>query len=400
MSNRLTWVVALLAVFAWSQYYPLAWGDGKPVGRDSSLDAKLERLAKGLKTKSIAKRIKAAQEAGELGEDASPLAGHLCELLTDPSAKVRQAAIEAIEKVRPDLYKPLVKVLVETDLEKVVGGIQELGALEEKGSPAIPFLLKNVKKGLANQRITKPVKLKLVQAAVEALTMVGPNDPDVIKCLLALASSRAPDLTLRGVAIQSLGTIVQTNQKVRKQALPAILAALSNPQLQFVAIEAAGNMGADAKSAIPTLKKLKLSPSEEIREKAAEAVDKINGLFKSSNSSKGSIGLPSTIKLRDAEKLGAETDPTKKLNAALTWNSRAQQPDGRWKTGMGNSSQALVATTSFCALALMVSGDKYRAQVELVSFPSGRCGVKNTGRAPGKNPADLPPTPLPRLAWA
>jgi HEAT repeat protein len=75
--------------------------------------ADVKALLAQLRSKDAGVRIRAVQALGEKGDDAKPAVRALCSATLDTSAKVKQAALEALEKVRPDLYKPLVVVLRE-----------------------------------------------------------------------------------------------------------------------------------------------------------------------------------------------------------------------------------------------------------------------------------------------
>ncbi len=57
----------------------------------------------------------------------------------------------------------------------------------------------------------------------------------------------------------------------------------------------------------------------------------------------------------------------KPVRAALDWIAAHQEPDGRWKTDMGNNRPAIMACTAFCALALMADGPDHAQQVDLAA---------------------------------
>jgi transglutaminase-like putative cysteine protease len=204
----------------------------------------------------------------------------------DPAAKVRESAIEALEKVKPELYKPLVTILLDKDIIKHVEAIKDIGLLDKDGRPAVSVLLSHVKKTFTNRRIPRVVRLTLIQADFEALTAVAPDDQTVLKFLLSVAKANARDPVPRGLAIQSLGSLAESRPAVSKQILPVLLKAIKNPELRLTAIEVAGRLGPDAKTAVPVLKKFKLNPVEEIRKAAAEALERIEG----------SSELPATVR--------------------------------------------------------------------------------------------------------
>jgi hypothetical protein len=290
---------------------------------------------KGLKDRAPAVRVKAAEEAGALGEEAAALAPYLCEAALDPSPKVAKPMLWALGRVRPDLH-PAVSVLVlDTDPRRHLAALQALGSLGEAGVPAAPVLLSYLKR-TASARLPDPGRQGLLRAGLEAVGNVAPKDPEALKLLLSIGRGR--DRTLRGQAVEMLGTMAAGNEAIRKQVLPVVAAVVRDPQLRLVGVEAAGNLGPDARSLLPELREYARSRNESLRTLAQEAVASIEAK-----------GVPA----------GAA-----QVRAALRWLVRNQQPDGSWKTGMGANDPAILVTTSFCALALMASGDRYRAEVD------------------------------------
>lgn len=123
MPTRVPLGAALFAVSILSQ--TLA-ADDKPQ------DEKLATIAKRLSSTAPLDRIKAAEEAGKLGEEALPLAEALCAGTMDRFPKAAQAMQAALEKVSPDLHKQ-VMVLIGTPQVSHLEAIEALLALEWKG---------------------------------------------------------------------------------------------------------------------------------------------------------------------------------------------------------------------------------------------------------------------------
>src|SRR5262249_46810357 len=111
--------------------------DTKPADKQ---DTGIKALIARLKGDDPAEQIRAAGDSGKMGEDAAPAAEALCEAATSRSQEVRQAALEALEKVRHDLY-PHIVALVVKDTSRVTYACQEIGRMKEKGRPATKVLL-------------------------------------------------------------------------------------------------------------------------------------------------------------------------------------------------------------------------------------------------------------------
>jgi hypothetical protein len=70
-------------------------------------DRGVQQLIKDLKDPSDAQRVRAAQELAKLGDQAQPAARALCALALDGPDATRNAALDALQKVRPDLYRQM-----------------------------------------------------------------------------------------------------------------------------------------------------------------------------------------------------------------------------------------------------------------------------------------------------
>src|SRR5262245_9238144 len=79
------------------------------------LKAKVTSLSKQLESGTVTDKIKAAGDLGKIGPDARGAAKALGKAAVDPSAKVSQAALEALEKIWPELYQAAVILLKDKD---------------------------------------------------------------------------------------------------------------------------------------------------------------------------------------------------------------------------------------------------------------------------------------------
>jgi hypothetical protein len=138
-------------------------------------ERELDEMAKQLKSKDIAVRLKSIETIAAKGEAAAPVAGPLCDAILDSSPRVKAAALAAVEKVRPDLYKPLAALLVDGDPYNRIRGAKELGLLEEQALPTVNILLSILRRELAE---TKDFRYGLTEMQKQLFTSVRQIKPD------------------------------------------------------------------------------------------------------------------------------------------------------------------------------------------------------------------------------
>jgi hypothetical protein len=262
---------------------------------DTATDSELDRLVRGLRAESPAERVRAATELGKLKERGRPAARALCEAAVDPSEAVRQAALEALEKVRPDLYRHVLVLLVDADPYKNTQASGALQAMREDAQAAAPMLLAHLRWHGGPPRATrdtifgvKQPRWDLARADIAALTKLDPTNPEFVKLLTDLSGPLPANTPFYGAQLQShavaaLGEIGKNHPEQRKRIIPALIAAVGeedrgwvfDTQRRLAAIGALGSFGPDAKEAVPALKKLMLHPQDVIRHAASSALEKI-----------------------------------------------------------------------------------------------------------------------------
>jgi hypothetical protein len=248
-----------------------------------------------------------------LGEAALPAARDLCEAALDPSQKVARAALQALEKVHPDLQRSVFVLLVDDNAENHVRAFAKLGQLGEAGNPAVPIILFIIRTHLEHLTNLDErwdyTRAQLVASCMEVLPRIAPEDPEVVKVLIGLTKMDSPggvqvmrkggridQLTFRQYAIELLGTIAESHPKHRKQIVPPLVAVLKEAvertndaddykvQAATAEMSQVGNTlvkcGADAKEslekeALPRLKELKFHRSELVRKTAEQLREKI-----------------------------------------------------------------------------------------------------------------------------
>lgn len=244
----------------------------------AKLDAELEKMTKDLRHRDVKVRVAAVKALGEKGVDAGPAARSLCDALLDQSPQVAVAALEALEKVRPDLYKHVSTMVLDKDRQKQMTAIQELGLLGEKANPVITVLLARLRTELATRNVKGLHARGLSEfetAYFSAIRQIKPDDSETIKLYKVMAGATNQDGYARLEAILFLSDWAAEEEARRKELLPLLKSGLDNPVCQVPCIKLCGTYGALAKDFVPLLKKLKLSNNENVRMAASTALDQI-----------------------------------------------------------------------------------------------------------------------------
>jgi HEAT repeat protein len=296
-----------------------------------SHDRVLTPLADAAKDADKTVRVAAAEAlAGELPLDAGDV-GVLLDLLHQPDAEVRVEGAHAAKKIGRDAReaRPLLLTALKdpsTDLRRAAMEALVAVGIDKSNLPALEAALKDKDYEVRRFAIAAAVKLgsdarpvvglvadgfkewRLRAVVLDALARLGPTarDPHVMQVLNdALASEQFQVQAAVAVAaihptgdeakivVPKLLTLIDmaptpTNQLVRTRAMEALgktgkyaLEDLQKrlkdprPYVRAAAAGALGEMGADARPAVPTLTLLQLEENAEVRAAAGEAIKKI-----------------------------------------------------------------------------------------------------------------------------
>jgi HEAT repeat protein len=253
----------------------------------------LEKLIKELHSKEVKVKIKAAKSIGDRGPEAADAATALCDSLMDSSLQVGTMSLEALEKVRPDLYKHVSTLILDKDRLKQKQAIGELGLMGDKALPVTNILLARLRTELSSTNAYRPRPVigaapvpanpfgapsgltDFEHAYLNALEQIKPSDGETIRIYKVLAGSTNKKSYVRRSALVYLNGWAGEDEPKRKEILSLLKAALPDPVCQVTCIEIVGSYGALAKDCIPLLKRLKLSNEEVVRNSASAAIDKI-----------------------------------------------------------------------------------------------------------------------------
>ena len=246
----------------------------------------LAKLAKNLKSHDPKVRLKAVESAGKLGDAAKPVTTELCDLIQDANGPVAAAALVALETVRPDLYKPLAKVVLDRDEKVQLLGLQQLTALGRQASPTARLLHSGLRRRL-DESTASPYALS--PQIYEALKAMGADDAETLSLMRAIATPGGVKTILGGfgkkptasanhhryAALDYLASWAGKDEIRRRAVIPLVVSGFDNDVTILGCIALVGQYGRLSKDVLPTLKQLKLSGTASVREAATKAVDAI-----------------------------------------------------------------------------------------------------------------------------
>jgi len=289
MTRQIRLAIPLLLALTTTIAFAQKPADTKP----EEVDKEYLPLVKQLKERDAKVRAKAATELGEKGEAAASTATALCDAIMDTSPRVTQAALVALEKVRPDLYKYLSVIVLDKSRTRRFEAIAELGGIAEKATPTKKILLAQLR---AESVTLKPIwdlyssdtprvgqisgiNIQRSDSAILVLLSVVEQidadnaDAHKVRKTLAGVGNKLPESRLE--AIDALMRWAGEDEMRRKEVLPIIGSTLNDNSLLLAGIPRLASYGKLSKGYLPTLKKLKLAAAEVVREAATRAVDAI-----------------------------------------------------------------------------------------------------------------------------
>jgi hypothetical protein len=290
----------------------------KPPREGPILPRELRPLVARLNSGTMEERVKSAADLAALGDKARPAVGALCDAAASPSQEVSRAALEALEKVNPELYKPIFVLLVDEQAVNHRAALTTLAALGEQGKPATPIVLHEISRCRAlfadpSARWGLNALIQVTNDSMKTLPKIAADDLQALSAIIDLTKLSLPNPTqirtkkgrfgvtittspFREDGLELLGGLAEGHPYFRKQIIPPVVAILkesaqhTNAPNEYevlaaiAAIDQAGDTllkcGAEAKQTltkevIPQLKDLKFHKSENVRKTAANLRKKI-----------------------------------------------------------------------------------------------------------------------------
>jgi len=244
----------------------------------------LQALIADLRDPDDARRVRAAKELRQWGKAAEAAARPLAAVIATPGAEPREAALEALAAIFPDLAADLHALVADEDPATRIAAEKHLaGRAPEAGKPhpATPFvpIIDWRIAGLPTEARKPNVGYALAgeeYAALVPLLLKAGIDPEGFKAIVACAKVNPEGGKALWEPAQLTLCELAKDAALRKAALTALDSSLSS-RTSVATLRAVGDLGADAKSLAPLLETLTADRDENVRKAAAEALKKVKG---------------------------------------------------------------------------------------------------------------------------
>lgn len=216
-------------------------------------------------------RAAAAEAVGRIGEEGKAGVPGLIELLKDTDSAVRLAAVFSLGRIGPDGTTALgqLSTLLASDADANVRKeiARSIGILGIDAKSAVPALAKSL-------NTDQSVEVRQ-QAAVSLGKMTGELKSVAEGILTALKAEK--EKSVRVLVIQAIANGLGNSLKDHIPALVEQLNQEPEGEVRLAIVQELGNLGPDAKDALPALNKTTTDVQITIREAAKIAIKKVKG---------------------------------------------------------------------------------------------------------------------------
>ena len=254
--------------------------------------------------KSAAVRAAAATGLGKSGEPAKSMINIILGALKDADASVRAASADAIGRIGLDVkaaVPPLNDLLKDADAGVRVAAVFALGRLGPDGAASTSLLSvvliedkdPNVRKETARSlgllgldaksavaSLAKSLKedsvLEVRQQSALALGKMSGELKSVSQQLIEILKADS-DKSIRVLTVQALANGLGADLKIHLKELSELLVKDPEGEVRLAIVQEIGNLGPDAKEALPALVRATTDVQITIREAAKVAVKKVKG---------------------------------------------------------------------------------------------------------------------------
>lgn len=235
----------------------------------------IAKLAKDFKSSVQRGKLIIIEKLAELGEGA---ARPLCDAMLDKDDKVANAALVALEKAHPALYKPVVKLVIDDQKKNRAKALEEFSAMGAEALPALGLLVARTRTALAEAKKDQQF-VEVVRAYGKTLSVIGADERETVDVFKDAMDS--PVVKIRDAALEWLVAWAGENESRRKEVLPFVKTGIARSGTEAIQyIKVAGLYKDLSKGMMPALKKLKLSNMAAVRDAATEAVEAIEAIEK------------------------------------------------------------------------------------------------------------------------
>jgi HEAT repeat protein len=246
--------------------------DAAAMERSKKLRESVTALARDLTSTEPEERVKTLYKIATYGTNGNVVGEQVIEAMKDKVGAVQTAATETLQQINPKAHPHVVAILRGKNKREAIAALGELG---EEAAIALPLLL------ACNDNVFlwgggDPKVGRFFEDLFPVIAKIAPKDKRFSAAVLSCISEPnvKRDRTLRErrvAALAQLGVIdVPAADKVA-----ALVAALDDGEAIVQVIKALEGYGADAKPALPTLRKMKSAPNSATRDAVITAIAKI-----------------------------------------------------------------------------------------------------------------------------
>lgn len=222
----------------------------------------------------------------QMGPRSSPHVRAICDRLVNSPTLSTETALEAVERIDPAIYTPLRELLLSKRFKDKAAQVEKFQKMGTRAGAVVPVLVDQFRliANAANPDGKIPADAFDFAVSVQTLLLtLKPDDSHTIATMKAIAVPRfangvgPPNQPIVFLAAAFLCEWADDDAERKKQLLPVLASTCTSADtaLAVESIKKCGRMGAEAKSLLPLIKKLKLSDRAEVREAATEAAAKI-----------------------------------------------------------------------------------------------------------------------------
>jgi hypothetical protein len=179
-----------------------------------------------------------------------------------PTAAAREEALDSLKRADPELHREVATLLADDGPGPIRQAVEKIKGMGGRGKAAVPAL------AYCYTRARRDGKPQLEQASALPVALAAeldPGDKAVQEAVVGLMTSLYPLANAEGVKIMD-GMKAEPSVKV-----PPLVKALEKPFVRAAAAKALGNVGPEAKDALPALTKSMLHPDPAVRDAVSAA---------------------------------------------------------------------------------------------------------------------------------
>jgi HEAT repeat protein len=217
-----------------------------------------------------------------MGSDAIEMGAALVQIgIMSNNAEVREAAMDAIAKIDPEISKQVAIILndkSEENRDKAVLTLSKMGKSAKSAAPAIKFHALHV----ASRNLQNSAKNPQYEAfeMIVLLSKIDPDDSTVSEMAMRAVAGNDKNIRLRRTGTETfrneaIALLNSLNIDKNKKFAAIVLGISQTTVDKVLLINELGNLGEDASPAVKLLKKLKGDLDPKVRAAAEAALSKI-----------------------------------------------------------------------------------------------------------------------------